>query len=80
MRTKKLQPVSGATVRLLHDFQTRGGKVFRAGLTMRIVGTDGRYYLQVWVRSKSFCITVHKKDAYFYFEVIAVPKPEEDDE
>lgn len=75
----KLKPVTGSKVRLLRDISTRDGRKFRAGLTMTLRGTYGRYYLGVWVRRRSFCLTLQKKDYPFYFEVVSPPHEPEDE-
>lgn len=78
-KPKKLKPVVGARVRLNHDFVTRGGKRYRAGVVMKIGGVDREYILHVWVRCEHHWIRVRKKDAPHMFTVISNPKRLEDE-
>ena len=71
----KLEPVRGAQVRLLHDIRTRGGRVFRAGLRMRIYNDCREFGLCVSVRYRRFYLTLKKNEGRWYFEVIAPPRP-----
>lgn len=75
--SKKLKPVRGAKVRLLIDFHTRGGRIFRKGVIMKIDYTDGKYSLSCSVRAKSFSIIADKKDFARYFEIISNPAMDE---
>jgi hypothetical protein len=75
--SRKLKPVRGAVVRLLHDVRTRGKRVFRAGVVMKIYGTDRGYHLTVRVRSRNHHLTLQKRDYPGTFAVLSVPNPEE---
>lgn len=77
-RTKKLQPVRHAKVRLLRGVTTRGGTHFHPGVIMRVEYTDGRYELCVYVRGRYHGLILMKQDYPRLFEVVSVPKPEGD--
>jgi hypothetical protein len=75
-RTKRLEPVVGARVRLIRDIRTRGGRVFRAGLVMRVLGATGCFYLGVRVRAIWYHVELRKNESKHLFEVISIPGDE----
>ncbi len=66
--------VESCRVRLLQDVHTRGGRIFRKGVIMRVSYTTGEIHLSVSVRFRWHHLTLKKKEAKYLLEVVSPPK------
>lgn len=76
---RRVEYVRGSIIRLRRDVTTRGGRRFRAGLTMTLSCVSGGLHVKVKIRGRWHWFTMQKKDGPWTFDVVSVPKPQTED-
>lgn len=74
---RRVEYVRGTVIRLRlrRDVTTRGGRRFRAGLTMTLSAVEGGLQVKVKIRGRWHSFTMQKKDGPWTFDIVSVPKP-----
>lgn len=70
----------GAIVRLKSKFETRGGRVYHAGVCFEVCGTDREYLLRTKVRARVYYIRITKKYSDHYLELVSAAPSDEAEE